>query len=229
MNPLRGGGEARSMKLEGSGSVELREGFAEGRFFVQDAAAAQCVFHAQPKAGMKILDGCSAPGGKSFLSAMLMENQGEILACDLHEKKLALVEESAKRLGISIIHTAPMDASKVPSSFHEGFDLVFADVPCSGLGVIRRKPEIRYKNPQELSRLPQKQREILQGLSQCVKKGGVLHYSTCTILPEENEELIAAFLQDNPHFTKEDDKTFWPHIDGTDGFYICRMRRNDGN
>ena len=227
MNPLRLGGEARSETLEGGGAVHKRKGFAEGEFFVQDAAAAQCVFHAQPKSGMRVLDGCAAPGGKSFLAAMLMENKGEILSCDLHAKKLSLIEEGAERLGISIIRTAPMDASNPPSTLYDSFDLVFADVPCSGLGVIRRKPEIRYKKAEELAKLPEKQLTILTGLSRCVKKGGTLHYSTCTILPEENEKLIDAFLREHPDFTKEDDKTFWPHIDGTDGFYICRLKRNE--
>ena len=227
MNPLRGGGEARSVLLEGGGSVEKRDGFREGKFFVQDAAAAQCVFHAGVKSGMRVLDGCAAPGGKSFLAAMLMENSGEILSCDLHEKKLALIEKTAARLGISIIRTAPMDASAPPSALYDSFDLVFADVPCSGLGVIRRKPEIRYKDPDELAQLPEKQLKILTGLSRCVKKGGVLHYSTCTVLPEENGELVERFLSAHCNFSLEDDKTFWPHLDGTDGFYICRLRRND--
>ena len=225
MNPLRVGGTAHSVLLDGGGAVNKRKGFAEGEFFVQDAAAAQCVFHAEPKPGMRVLDGCAAPGGKSFLAAMLMENQGEILACDLHAKKLSLIEQSAARLGISIIRTAPMDASNPPAALHEGFDLVFADVPCSGLGVIRRKPEIRYKNPEALAQLPEKQMAILRGLSRCVKKGGTLHYSTCTILPEENEQVIESFLSQEPGFIKEDDKTFWPHVDGTDGFYICRLKR----
>ncbi len=227
VNPLRVGGEAHSEPLQGSGAVDSRKGFREGEFFVQDAAAAACVFHAAPAPGMRVLDGCAAPGGKSFLAAMLMEDKGEILSCDLHAKKLALIEESAARLGISIIRTAPMDASAPPSALYEGFDLVFADVPCSGLGVIRRKPEIRYKDPDELSRLPEKQLAILTGLSRCVKKGGALHYSTCTILPEENEELVTAFLRDNRNFVREDEKTFWPHLDGTDGFYFCRIKRND--
>ena len=226
-NPLRAGGEARSEVLEGSGALSTRKGFAEGEFFVQDAAAAQCVFHAEPKSDMRVLDGCAAPGGKSFLAAMLMENRGEILACDLHAKKLQLIEDGARRLGISIIRTAPMDAAQPPSTLHNRFDLVFADVPCSGLGVIRRKPEIRYKAPEELAKLPEKQMEILTGLSRCVKPGGTLHYSTCTILPEENEELVDSFLRKHPNFTKEDDKTFWPHIDGTDGFYICKLKRNE--
>lgn len=227
MNSLKLGGEPHSEYLDGNGAIDSRKGFREGHFFVQDAAAAQCVFHAEPKPGMRVLDGCAAPGGKSFLAAMLMENKGEILSCDFYEKKLSLIEESAERLGIRIIRTASMDAANPPERLYGSFDLVFADVPCSGLGVIRRKPEIRYKSPEEISGLPKKQLEILKGLSHCVKRGGVLHYSTCTILPEENEDLIAAFLRDCSDFIKEDEKTFWPHVDGTDGFYICRLRRNE--
>lgn len=226
MNPLRGGGEARSVTLEEGGAVQQREGFAEGRFFVQDAAAALTVFSAAPRCGMRVLDGCAAPGGKSFLSAILMENCGEVLSCDLHENKLRLVKEGAARLGISILRTQAMDGSRPLPELEESFDLVLADVPCSGLGVIRRKPEIRYKAQQELARLPEKQLAILTGLSRCVKPGGVLHYSTCTILSEENRGVVDAFLQQQEDFILEEDRTLWPHVDGTDGFYLCRMRKN---
>ncbi|MBQ2895707.1 MAG: 16S rRNA (cytosine(967)-C(5))-methyltransferase RsmB, partial [Oscillospiraceae bacterium] len=226
MNPLRGAERVESVTLAGGGAVQSREGFAEGRFFVQDGAAHASVLHADPRPGMRVLDGCAAPGGKSFLSAILMENRGRIIACDLHEKKLRLIDEGAQRLGIDIIETVPMDGSKPYERFYESFDLVIADVPCSGLGVIRKKPEIRYKEREELARLPEIQLGILCGLSRCVKPGGTLHYSTCTILTEENGGVVEAFLKEHPDFEREEEKTFWPHLDGTDGFYFCRMRRH---
>lgn len=226
MNPLRGAEKLESVELAGGGAMQSREGFAEGRFFVQDAAAFTSAVKAGAKPGMRVLDGCAAPGGKSFVSAILMENRGEIISCDLHEKKLALIEEGAARLGIDIIQTLPMDGSKPYERLKESFDLVIADVPCSGLGVIRRKSEIRYKDEAELKRLPEIQLNILRGLSRCVKPGGTLHYSTCTILPEENGGVAEAFLKENPDFEREEEKTFWPHLDGTDGFYFCRMRRH---
>ena len=226
VNSLVLGGEPCSKTLEGSGAIERRPDFAEGHFYVQDAAAAAAVRAAAPQKGWRVLDGCAAPGGKSFLAAMLMENTGSILSCDLHEKKLKLIEEGAQRLGIDIIDTVPMDGAKPYERLYGSFDLVLADVPCSGLGVIRKKPEIRYKKQEELSALPEKQLAILTGLSRCVKDGGVLLYSTCTILREENEGVTEAFLREHSEFTKEEDRTFWPHVDGTDGFYYCRMRKN---
>ena len=226
VNSLRVGGEPHSQTLDASGAVERLPGFAEGEFFVQDAAAARSVLAAAPLPGWRVLDGCAAPGGKSFLSAMLMENSGSILSCDLHEKKLRLIEEGAVRLGIGIIETLPMNGERPYERLWESFDLVMADVPCSGLGVIRRKPEIRYKDPRELAALPEKQLSILEGLSRCVKPGGVLHYSTCTILSEESEGVADAFVRKHRDYTKEDERTFWPQQDGTDGFYYCRMRKN---
>ena len=131
-------------------------------------------------------------------------------------------------MGFSIIETAAQDARNAEGSF----DVVLADVPCSGLGVIRKKPEIRYKEPEALRDLPDIQRAILEGLSSCVKSGGVLLYSTCTVLPEENEKVVTAFLADHPEFSVEPTswtpdgmRTFWPHLDGTDGFFIAKLRK----
>ena len=225
-NPLRGAERLENRVLEGGGAVQKHEGFAEGRFFVQDGAAYTSAVRAGAKPGMRVLDGCAAPGGKSFVSAILMENRGEIICCDLHEKKLSLIEEGAERLGIDIIRTLPMDGAKPYERLKDSFDLVIADVPCSGLGVIRRKCEIRYKDEAELRRLPEIQLNILHGLSHCVKPGGILHYSTCTVLSEENSGVTEAFLKENPDFEREEEKTFWPHLEGTDGFYFCRMRRH---
>ena len=215
-----------SVCVEDKGSAAALPGFAAGEFFVQDAAAAMSVLCAAPKKGMRVLDACSAPGGKSLLCASLMENDGEILACDLHEKKLRLVEENAERLGFSIIRTAPMDASKPYEALHGSFDLVIADVPCSGMGVIRKKPEIRYKDPKALAGLPAIQKRIADGLAACVRPGGILLYSTCTVFHEENEDVAERFLHDHPDFVREEQRLILPQEYDTDGFFYCRMRRN---
>ena len=201
-------------------------GFSQGDFFVQDPAAACAVICAGPKSGMRVLDGCAAPGGKSFLCASMMGDRGEIVSCDLHEKKLSRIREGADRLGFRSIRTKAMDASKPDTSFLDGFDLVLADVPCSGLGVIRKKPEIRYKDPEELKNLPSIQIRILSGLSACVRPGGTLLYSTCTILEEENRGVVDRFLREHSDFTFEEDKTIWPQDQNTDGFYYCRLIRH---
>ena len=214
-----------SLDLPGQ-DVTALPGFAEGEFFVQDAAAAAAVLAAEPKSGMRVLDACAAPGGKSFLCASLMGDRGEIIACDLHAKKLDRLAEGAERLGYTSIRTAPMDASRPFAAFREGFDLVLADAPCSGLGVIRKKPEIRYKDPAELQRLPEIPKSILDGISACVKPGGVLVYSTCTILTEENQAVSADFLERHPDYERLDERTIWPQEYGSDGFYYCKMRRH---
>lgn len=216
------------------GDVRAIPGFDEGLFYVQDPAARMSVDVSGAEPYMHVLDACAAPGGKSFAAAILMNNRGYIESCDIHEKKTALIENGAARLGISIISAHAADA-RVPRS--DKYDLVIADVPCSGLGVIRKKPEIRFKNPKELSNLPEIQKNILYNLAECVKPGGVLIYSTCTVLKEENENIIKQFLNNNADFEAEEFSlphvgktesgmhTFWPHIDGTDGFFVCKLRR----
>ncbi|MCI5753493.1 MAG: 16S rRNA (cytosine(967)-C(5))-methyltransferase RsmB [Clostridiales bacterium] len=211
--------------------------FAEGGCYVQDPAARLAVMAAAPQPGMQVLDACAAPGGKTIAAAIAMDNCGEIVSCDLHEKKLRFIRENTARLGISIVQTRAMDARRPDAELTGRFDLVLADVPCSGLGVIRKKPEIREKKPEELERLPALQREILNGLCGCVRSGGVLLYSTCTVLSRENEAVVSAFLKEHPDFMPEEFSlpgelqssggmlTLWPHLHGTDGFFVCRMRK----
>ena len=184
---------------------------------------------AHPAEGQRVLDVCAAPGGKSFLCASLMKDRGEILACDLHAKKLDRIEDGAKRLGFSSVRTAPMNAAEPYERLLDGFDLVLADAPCSGLGVTRKKPEIRYKDPRELEKLPEVQGRILEGASRCVRPRGTLVYSTCTILDRENDGVVDAFLSAHPEYTREESRTIWPQEYDTDGFYYCRMRRHDPN
>lgn len=223
------------IELAGGNVTEL-PGFREGLFYVQDRAARTAVEIASPKPGMNVLDACAAPGGKSFAAAIAMKNKGHILSCDIHEKKLALIRNGAERLGIDIIETAAADARVFDESRAESFDIVIADVPCSGMGVIRKKPEIREKAEEEIAALPGIQLEILRNLSRYVCPGGTLLYSTCTVLKEENEAVIRGFLSENMDFELEPFEvcgvksldgmyTFWPNVDATDGFFAAKIRR----
>ena len=214
-----------SVDVKNSGAADALPGFSDGDFFVQDAAAASAVLAAAPDKGSRVLDLCAAPGGKSLLCASLIRNAGEIVSCDLHGKKLRLIEQSAGRLGFDCITARQMDASAPDEAFHNSFDLVIADVPCSGFGVIRKKPEIRYKDPDSLKTLPEVQRRILTGAAKCVLPGGTLLYSTCTVFHEENEDVVNGFLAQHD-YTVLQSRTIWPQEYGTDGFYYCILRRN---
>lgn len=218
------------------GNVSSLPGFSEGFFYVQDAAARAAIEAAAPEKGMSVLDACSAPGGKSFACAIKMQNSGSILSCDIHEKKLRLVKEGAERLGIDIIKTKALDARKNLSELEGAFDIVIADVPCSGLGVIGKKPEIRWKKEEEINALPAIQLDILNNLSSYVRCGGTLLYSTCTVLNAENEELVKSFLSKRDDFVLEPFAfgsveadngmyCFWPHIHGCDGFFAAKLKR----
>ena len=238
------GAEVRPAAMEGfflaenAGDVTSLRAFREGLVTVQDQAAALPVYASGAQPGMEILDCCAAPGGKSFLLAEQMENRGSILSCDLHVSKLRRIEEGTQRLGIGIVETCAADASKPLSAMLGRFDIVLADAPCSGLGVIRKKPEIRYKTREQVSPLPETQLAILEGAAACVKNGGALVYSTCTLLREENEGVTDAFLARHPEFQREPftlpepfgpsesgQRTVWPFEFETDGFYLCRMRK----
>ncbi len=225
-------------ELSGTGDLTTLAAFYQGRFTVQDAAAKLVTYAAGFAKGQNVLDVCAAPGGKSFAAAFAMENEGSILSCDLHENKLKRIREGAQRLGITCIETAAADGRTFREEWAEQFDTVLCDVPCSGLGIIRKKPDIRYKDAHELAALPDIQSAILSNSARYVKPGGLLVYSTCTILPEENEQVTAAFLAAHPDFTYEDFSlpneetapghlTLWPQRNGTDGFYLSRMRRRE--
>ncbi len=225
-----------SVELAG-GKVTSLPGFDEGLFYVQDRAARAAVRAAGAKPGMRILDACAAPGGKSFAAALDAEGNCRLISCDLHEKKLRLIRQGADRLGLgSCVETLAIDARNYQPEWDSSFDLVLADVPCSGLGVIRKRPEIRKKKEDELRSLPGIQSAILDNLCRYVKPGGVLLYSTCTVLREENDNQIRAFLKKHPDYAAEDFAvgeirsvdgcyTFWPQQDGTDGFFAARLKR----
>ena len=208
--------------IENSGDFTKTPEFLAGYFYVQDPAAHMAVKLADPQPGQRVLDACAAPGGKSFAAAIAMENKGEILARDISDSKLNLVMDGADRMGLSIIRCEAGDARDIQGG---DYDVVFADVPCSGLGVIRKKPDIRYREESGLDSLPELQHELLAAIARAVKPGGTLLYSTCTWREGENGSVVRAFLQNSPEFTIIQERTFWPDLDGTDGFYICRMDR----
>ena len=227
---------AGCFEVTGTGDIERLPAFAEGRCTVQDAAARLAAIAAAPRPGDRVLDVCAAPGGKSFAMAMQMEDKGDILSCDIHPHKLKLIESGAARLGIHIVRAALADGKERHAAWVGQADVVLADVPCSGLGIIRKKPDIRWKDAAQLAQLPAIQSAILENVSAYVRPGGVLVYSTCTILPEENQGVVEGFLSTHPEFSKEEftlpgiggcpgDATLWPQRTGTDGFYICRLRR----
>lgn len=225
------------LELSGTGDLTALRAFREGDFMVQDPAARLVSLIADVKPGQRVLDVCAAPGGKSFSAAFAMGNQGSIQSCDLHENKLKRVRESAERLGITCIEAAPADGRVFKPEWENAFDVVLVDAPCSGLGIIRKKPDTRYKKADELFALPVIQTAILENAARYVAPGGTLVYSTCTILPEENEQVSDAFLAEHPEFSREsftlpepvgktDGRlTLWPQRHDTDGFYICRMTR----
>ena len=224
--------------LSGTGNLEQLDSFQAGLFYVQDAAAKLSVLCAQLRPGQQVLDCCAAPGGKSFAAAMAMAGEGSIQSCDIHEHKIPLIEKGAQRLGITILRACQQDASQFVPQWENAMDTVICDVPCSGYGIIRKKPDIRYKDPKTMGELPTLQLEILKNQANYVKPGGVLLYSTCTLVRAENEGVVEAFLKDHPDFTTEPLQlpanfpgnttgmlTLVPGEYETDGFFICRLRR----
>lgn len=226
------------LELSGTGDLTALKSFQNGKFLVQDPAARLVSLIADVRPGQKVLDVCAAPGGKSFSCAFAMGNKGRILSCDLHENKLKRVRDGAERLGITCVETTAADGRIFQPEWEEAFDTVLVDAPCSGLGIIRKKPDTRYKKLDDLFALPVIQAAILENAARYVRPGGTLVYSTCTILPTENEEVTAAFLAEHPGFSMDPFSlpqsvgetqgrlTLWPQRHGTDGFYICRMTRH---
>lgn len=225
--------------LLSGGGVEQSAAFRDGLFYVQDPAAKLAVMALDPKPGDRVLDCCAAPGGKSFAAAIAMQNKGEIIACDVHHHKLPLLHSGAERLGISCLSETVRDASVPNPEWAERFDRIIADVPCSGLGVIRKKPDIRYKDLEPMAQLPALQGRILEAQAGHLRQGGTLVYSTCTVLRRENEDVVEAFLADHPEFSaaplelpgvgfvESGRKTLLPNVDGTDGFFIAKLIKHD--
>lgn len=221
-----------SYEYKGSGSVENTPSFKNGHIAVQDGASQIAVMALQVKKDMSILDLCSAPGGKTGFIAQLLENTGEVVSCDIHSHKLPLIEANLSRLGITNTKTVQNDATVFCSEFENRFDRVICDVPCSGLGVLRRKPDIKWtKSDEDNLELVKIQRKIIDCAARYVKKGGILVYSTCTINKKENEENVKYLLDNYEEFSLLDDfkETFGrqllPHADGTDGFFYAAFER----
>lgn len=231
---------ADCLVLSGTGSIDQLPSFRQGLYYVQDPAAKLSVLCAQlPQEDIRVLDCCSAPGGKSFAAAIAMGGRGQITSCDIHGHKIGLIESGAARLGIDNLTARQQDASVFVPEWEGQMDAVIADVPCSGLGIIRKKPDIRYADLEERRQLPQLQKKILANQARYVRPGGVLLYSTCTVLKAENEEIVEDFLKTHEDFTLEHLPlpavfpenttgmlTLIPGEYDTDGFFICRMRRN---
>ena len=225
--------------LRHTGSLEGLPEFQDGLFYIQDAAARLAVLAAEPRPGWRVLDACAAPGGKSFAAALAIGDRGEVRSCDIHPHKEGLIQAGAKRLGLSCIRTEVLDSKACKEDFLDVFDLVIADVPCSGLGIIRKKPDIRYKDPRPLENLPRVQGAILDNVARYVRPGGALLYATCTLLERENEGVVRSFIDRHNHFTLEGFQvpgpfkdtetgmlTCWPHRHGTDGFFFAKLRRD---
>ena len=226
--------------LRSTGALEQLEAFRQGWFYVQDPAARLSVLCAQlpRQAEFRLLDCCAAPGGKSFAAAIAMGGRGRIISCDIHAHKTELIAKGASRLGLTNITPRLQDASQTVEEWVETMDAVIADVPCSGYGIIRKKPDIRQKDPDTMAALPQLQLAILNNQAKYVKKGGLLIYSTCTLVRRENEGVVEKFLKANPDYHTEplplppafpvNESGMLRLVPGqydTDGFFICRLRR----
>ena len=226
--------------LGATGNLENLPSFQEGLFYVQDPAAKLSVLCAGLSAGarIKLLDCCAAPGGKSFAAAIALGGAGEITSCDVHAHKAKIIENGAARLGIANMTARQQDATVFVPEWENTMDCVIADVPCSGYGIIRKKPDIRYKNLDQMAKLPELQLQILRNQARYVKKGGTLLYSTCTLTYGENEGLVSEFLEENKDFYPEpltlpavfpkNESGMLALVPGqydTDGFFIAKLRR----
>lgn len=212
--------------LDGVKNIEVQKEFKEGFFTVQDEAAGLVPTILEPQPNEKVLDACSSPGGKTTYIAELMRNQGFVKAWDIHEHRVKLVDQAAKRLGISIIETEVKDATKFEQKYVEFFDKILLDVPCLGIGVLKRKPDIKWKRKREdIEEIAKIQKNILENCSKYLKKGGELVYSTCSILAQENEEVVQNFIKNNNNFEIKDKIQLYQD-EKTDGFFICKMRKN---
>ena len=229
-----------SLIVSNFGNLEHLSAFRDGLFYVQDPASKLSVLCAQIPQGeaISILDCCAAPGGKSFAAAIAAGEKAHITSCDVHPHKIELIQKGADRLGFANVHPRLQDATQDRPEWHEQMDVVLVDVPCSGYGIIRKKPDIREKSPASMAELPQLQLQILAKQADYVRPGGLLIYSTCTVLTRENADVVNKFLESRSDFSLEalplpeqirPDSlgmvTLIPGEYDTDGFFICRLRR----
>lgn len=227
------------LEIEKIKDIENNEFFKKGYFTVQDISAGLTVKILSPKPNEIVLDACSAPGGKTTYIAEMMENKGKIIAGDIYEHRLNLINENCKRLGIDIVETKQIDGTKYQDKYREKYDKILLDVPCLGIGVIRRKPDIKWKkNKEDIKEIIEIQEKILKNCSRYLKQGGELVYSTCSILEEENEKIIEKFLNETKKFEivnlEKDVKEFKKYVskkgfltinpsEKNDGFFICKL------
>lgn len=231
-------------RLRGAGRLAAHAGYREGVFSMQGESSMLAALAMQVRPGMQVLDACAAPGGKSCLMAEMMRGAGRVYAWDLHEHRAELIRAAARRLGLDNIRPQARDAAKVNANLLDSMDAVLVDAPCSGLGVMGDKPDIKYRlSAETIDALVPIQKEILDACAKYVRPGGRLVYATCTILPEENAAQVAAFLDRNPEFEMDGADTWLPEAlrprlqggmiqilpdrDGLDGFFIARMRRKE--
>lgn len=227
------------LRLNATASIERLQAFEQGLFYVQDKSSQMCAASLEAQPGERILDCCAAPGSKTFTIAQQMQGEGQIISCDIFEEKVKKIQAGAARLGLSCVDARLQDASVYDPQLGE-FDRVLCDAPCSGIGIIGRKPEIKYKEEAQLSDLPQLQLKILENVCRYVKVGGRLVYSTCTLLPNENTKVVEQFLQRHSEFeplilpqrvlqaansTPTWALTLLPQMAQTDGFFIAGMKR----
>ena len=227
-----------SVRIASSISPKKLPGFDDGYFFVQDLACSMAIEALSPSSDDFLIDVCSCPGGKSFAAAILMGGKGKILSFDIHESKLSLISDGKERLGFSSLINERVCDARVPEEEYFGkADKVICDVPCSGLGVLSKKPDLRYKSASGIDELPALQYEILKQSSKYLKPGGRLMYSTCTLNKEENEDVVERFLNENSGFHRADFKIgnhisengsflFLPHIHKTDGFFVSLIEKD---
>ncbi|HIW48572.1 MAG TPA: 16S rRNA (cytosine(967)-C(5))-methyltransferase RsmB [Firmicutes bacterium] len=236
----------RALRVKKSADLTALPAFAEGLCYVQDESSALAALALGAKPGERVMDVCAAPGGKSFFLAGEMKDQGQLESRDLHAHKVLLIEEGAKRLGITLLHAAQQDGRVSLEKEKEAFDRVLLDAPCSGLGLLRKKADIRYRRTgEDIDALLPLQKELFHVAAEKVRPGGVLVYSTCTLCKKENEKQREAFLKAHPEFQPEDLTgvlpasvlgetgrqgyvTLLPHIHRTDGFFIARFRKKGG-
>ena len=227
---------SKSIRIRGSVDPRALSGFSEGYFFVQDASCAASVDALGIEPGDSVVDVCACPGGKSFVAAIYATQTGSVTAFDIHESKLPLVTDGAKRLGLTNVRAETNDATKPKEELFYSFDRVICDVVCSGLGVIGKKPDLRYRELSSVDELPRLQLDILSASAKYLKLNGTLVYSTCTLNPDENEAVVRRFLSENADFEPVDFGvgglrseggclTLVPHIHNTDGFFIAKLRR----
>ena len=214
-----------ALEIVGGIEVTKSKSYRDGLFHVQDIASQTVVSILSPKSSERVLDVCAAPGGKTFTMAQYMQNKSEIIACDLHENRVELIKKGAKRLGITNIKAIQNDATVINDTIGK-FDVILCDVLCSGLGVIRRKPEIKYKDITEYEDITSIQYKILENSATYLNENGRILYSTCTLRKCENEDVIKRFLDKYPQYELKYQRTFMPHIDGSDGFYCALLEKS---